>query len=179
MTSSWAWLWSVLGKGPCSTITSPRLHFHIAAESTCRNPSASLLPDIKQQCLSGQTFNSCLAGPCSAACPWWEQGSAAAHEFKRCWPLQQRLERDWLQRELLFMVGIEPQISKPGGGRWKADNCVKIFHLYPFSTEDKTRCLICTLSQSTSASLGGTPFPKHWHSQCCGTFFSLLWNGWF
>lgn len=28
-----------------------------------------------------------------------------------------RLERDCLQRELLFMVGTEPQISKPGHWR--------------------------------------------------------------
>lgn len=57
----------MLGKGPCSTIASPRLHFHIAAESTCRNPSASLLPDIKQQCLSGHCVDPEAARPLTAA----------------------------------------------------------------------------------------------------------------
>lgn len=118
-----------------------------------------------------QTFNSCLAGPCSAACPWWQQGCGAAHEFKRCWPWEQRLERDLLQREKLFMVGIELQISKPGHWRWKADNCVKI-HCTLLVQRMKTGVWFACPSQSTSGSFAGTPFPKHWHTQCCGTFFS-------
>lgn len=43
----------MLGKDSSSATASPWLHFHIAAESICRNPKASLFPHIKQQCLPG------------------------------------------------------------------------------------------------------------------------------
>lgn len=57
----------MLGKGPGSATASPWLHFHIAAESICRNPNASLFPHIKQQCLSGHYVGSEAARPLTAA----------------------------------------------------------------------------------------------------------------
>lgn len=95
-------------------------------KSVCRNPDASLLPCRKQQCPRGHragsggrpTCNSCLPVLAQLLVPAQSKALVQATHSRDACPGGQRLERAQLQWELLFAVGIEPQIPKPVDWRW-------------------------------------------------------------